>query len=638
LLCHAFIQLKFINENDNMAQSGKPYTPRFSLEFNLALQQLKTIVESTKDMPADNRVIAITRGLKELAPALSKMGIIAYDTPDYKASVTYKNLVSTAYVYQGQIRDFARAKAAMERVADTTALALLGTHNEDTITRYPLNQNEINALNSSSLLVVQEKSGAVTGIYHVSGDQLSGGTEYKPVNIARANQLLNEAIQSAQVRDGFNANNPAYASQAIKYQGLKDNFAKATAGYNDAAESSAVTQERQAPHNRVRPAWAQYYEIMQQKNPTTSAYKSAYDSFWNRVVNNAGEFIEGDAWVLHEQPVLLNAAKGTKDGQQYLFIINKNGVPKLFLATADLEKHAILTEIDATRALEIASAGYDSDSALKASQKFTDILKRYEYPLPESLVSTGISGTNNTKSASPGGRQSAYTYAAPEWFIDSLPNDILNKLKTTFANNPDAIKTAGALMLAPAIYEIAEKTHEAYESSGAQAAVKTASQALSQLYAAIEAGAAVSPYILPLLATPQGEITYMASILVAGMGGSQAMEAVENGTMYLWQKLAVEPLQAQAYEREQLRQQQQSALQKHNQIVDSIPEDAPLKRSMAETVIQQIASNAAQNEWSAQQTGTALQSLLTNGTSASSMHAVEPLSSPQPASHDITGP
>ena len=627
-------------------KDGKPYNPRFSPEFESTVKQFGTYVASIKGMPADARANAITQALKNMVAELGTVGIIAKDTVDYKHNHQVDtHLASTTFLYKGAIRDFPKAKAAMERLADTAAQALLGSSSEDTVTRYPLNPNAVNALNSSSLLVVQNKSGATTGIYHVSGDQLNGGLEYKPINLLQAGQLLDEAIKSAQVRDGFNASIPEYAKQELKYQDLKNTFIKATARYDDSSVTPTPAQELQANQKTIRPVWLQNIERMQIKKPSTDAFEIAYNSFWNKVINNTENFIDGSSRLLHEQPVLLNAEKGSKNWQQYLFLIEQDGVPKLFLATADLEKHAVFTEIDATCALELGSTGYDGNAALKAAQKFTDLLKRYEYPLPESLLSTETAARNNTKPASPGNRQSGFAYTAPDWLVENFPNSdkspansILSRLQNTIIENPAWSKSAANIALLPALYTIAEETQAAYVSSGMQSAMNTASQQLTRLYAGIEAGVAVSPYTLPLLATPHGEIAYMASTMAVTMAGSQTLEALENGTMYLWQKLAVEPLPAQANEREQLKQQEQSTHKRHQEIVNSIPHDPPLKKSATGTLAQHIAVNAAQSGWSIEKTCETLQALFQGNSSARSeyMQAAQP--SVQPAGQDVVGP
>lgn len=642
-----------------MARSNRPPSnPLRDTELIAAIDkyaaQLKNINESTHDEKTKTKLQE--SAFKEtVTPELIRYRIVPANSG---GNLAHRDFSSPLTLIEKTLGPGTRANAllVMNMVADKAALANIGSPG-DAITRYPLNVNSINTLTSSSLLVLKDSSGVTKGIFHVEGDQFRSNLEYKPITPAQGIGLLDEAIQSAQQRDRWNIERQTanYTAQEPRFQASKTDFIKNAAHIEALAQASAATMQA----NPSRNPWAQYYEQMNKKTPASQAFKSAYDSFWNRVINHTEDFISGNSRLLHEQAVLLNAAKGSKDWQNYLFLIEQDGAPKIFLATADLQKHAVFNEISAAEAMQLASSGYQNNSAeaQKAANSFMNVLHRHAYPLltPEP-AKININIYSSATLHSPGNRQSGYAYAAaPEWInptasinIKQGLSSIMDSAEHAMNKSPAIPKALGIAGLAPAVYDIAQQSYEAGKES-IQSGLTVAAQGASKLTAALEAGALISPYALPMLATPYGELSYLGYTALASTGGSLAMQSLENGTMWAWQKLAVEPLQAQADARAAEKSQQEVAQQKHLAILGKIPDTLSPEREAAQRqharimslipgtpspqqlMARQIVENAAKNGLSIEGTCTALNAASCHftGSAAESSHAAD-ASSPAP--------
>jgi len=573
---------------------------------------------TVKNLPPDDpaRFSVEQQALKDFSISMRQSKIALTFSQDNKVNFRSANPYITLKNSSTATSKLETANRAMVAASDAKALAILGIQG-DTITRYPLKPYALNLNNSASLLVINDGTGRSRGIYHVTGDQFNPRLEYKPVTTAQALELFKEEMESAKRIDLLNANNSAVTiTNEQKYQDLKDKFVK---------NSTQIDTINPLPPG-ARAVQKEYWDG-DKDHLSQAKQKITPEQFWEIVKSEYFDYVPGKTKLLFEQPIMLK--DGARNSYTNLFVVEQDGVPKIFMATRSNIVH--FEKISHELAKGLIESGLSADVAKSASEQFFSKLTEHGYFQQNASALSANAAPKNTFSAI--NKQRGYAYAdVPEW-LDTRPfttdikqakqglNNVLNSAERTMS--PAILKALGPVSMGPALYEIAKQTHEARQ-EGVQSELNTATVGIARLDAAIIAGGMANPYALPLLVNPYGELLYVGCVTAAAIGGSQFVQAAVDIERWAWQKLAVEPLQAQADARAAEKAQQEVAQQKHLAILDQIPDTLSPEREAAQReharimslipdtpsaqqlMAIQIVKNAAKNELSIEDTCTAL--------------------------------
>lgn len=586
--------------------------------------KLNTVKDLAPDDPA--RVVAEQSALKDLSICMRQNKVPLIFSEDRKINVGSRDLHTTLINNSKAASTYQTANLAMNAAGDAKALAILGMQG-DTITRYPLNPYAINLNNSSSLLVINDATGQSRGIYHVAGDQFNPRLEYQPVTTVQALGLFEEAVESAKKIDLLNANNPAVTiTKEQKYQGFKNDFLN---------HSTRIDTIKPLPPG-ARAAQKDYWDGDQDHQAQTKQ-KLRTEQFWGKVTSNYFDYVQGETKLLFEQPIMLQ--DGARNSYTNLYAVEQDGVPRIFMATRSSDVY--FKEITHELAKGLIESGLSTEAAKSASDQFFGKLTEHGYFQQNASALSANTAPKGTPSFVK--NQSGYAYAVPEkWVItESLTADLkqgvskaMDGVEHAMNKFPTVYKSLGTASVLPALYEISKQTYEAGKES-VQAGFNTATQGIAELDVAIDTGAMVSTYTLPLLANPYGELTYLGYTTLAAIGGSQAMQTLEDGAMWAWQKLAVEPLRAQAEARAAEKAQQEAEQQAHEAILNKIPDTPPPLQHPAQHVAEQVMMNAAKNRLSIGDTCTALNAAMCHftGIAPESNHAAD-ASHPAPTAQE----
>jgi hypothetical protein len=338
--------------------------------------------------------------------------------------------------------------------------------------------------------------------------------------------------------DKLNANNPAVTiTKEQKYQGFKNDFLN---------HSTRIDTIKPLPPG-ARAAQKDYWDGDQDHQAQTKQ-KLTTEQFWGKVTSNYFDYVQGETKLLFEQPIMLQ--DGARNSYTNLYAVEQDGVPRIFMATRSSDVY--FKEITHELAKGLIESGLSTEAAKSASDQFFGKLTEHGYFQQNASALSANTAPKGTPSFVK--NQSGYAYAVPEkWVItESLTADLkqgvskaMDGVEHAMNKFPTVYKSLGTASVLPALYEISKQTYEAGKES-VQAGFNTATQGIAELDVAIDTGAMVSTYTLPLLANPYGELTYLGYTTLAAIGGSQAMQTLEDGAMWAWQKLAVEPLRAQA--------------------------------------------------------------------------------------------
>ncbi len=618
-----------------MARQSKP--PTLKPAIIEAITDYGRKLMTVKDLPPDNpaRFSFEQQALMDFSISMRQNQIALTFSQDNKVNFRSVNPYITLTNTSKTTSKLETANRAVVAASDAKALAILGIQG-DTITRYPLKPYAPNLNNSASLLVINDETGQSRGIYHVTGDQFRPGLEYKPVTTAQALELFKEEVKSAKRIDLLNANNPAVTiTGEQKYQSLMENFVQ---------NSTRIDTINPLPPG-ARAVQKDYWDG-DKDHLSQAKQKLTPEQFWDKVTSNYFDYVQGETKLLFEQPIMLK--DGARNSYTNLFVVEQDGIPRIFMATRG--KDVYFQEITHELAEGLIKNGLPADAAKSASEQFFGKLTEHGYFQQNASALSANTAPKNT--ASFVNKQSGYAYAeVPEW-LDTRPftadikqakqvlNNVLNSAERTMS--PAILKALGPVSLGPALYEIAKQTHEARQ-EGVQSELNTATVGIARLDAALIAGGMANPYALSLLANPYGELLYVGCVTAAAIGGSQFVQAAVDIERWAWQKLAVEPLQAQADARAAEKAQQEVAQQKHLAILDQIPDTLSPEREAAQQeharimslipdtpspqqlMARQIVENAAKNELSIEDTCTALYAARCHFTdsAAESSHAAD---------------
>ncbi len=597
-----------------MAKQSK--TPTLKPAIIDAITDYGRKLMTVKDLPPDNpaRFSFEQQALEDLLITMRQNDVKLTFHENYKINFPRADETLTIYNSMKSPQKIQTGNLAMGAASDAKALAILGIQG-DTITRYPLKPYAPNLNNSASLLVINDETGQSRGIYHVTGDQFRPGLEYKPVTTAQALELFKEEVKSAKRIDLLNANNPAVTiTGEQKYQGLMENF----------VQNSTRIDTIKPPPPGARAVQKDYWDG-DKAHLSQAKQKITPEQFWGRVTSEYFDYVPGETKLLFEQPIMLR--DGARDSYTNLLVVEQNGVPKIFMATR--ESDVYFKEITHELAKGLIESGLSADAAKSASEQFFSKLTEHGYfqqnasALSANTIPKHIPTLVN--------KQSGYAYTVPEWVnTESLAADLkqglsnaMDGVEHSINKYPAIPKMLGPLSLGPAIYEVAQQSYEARKES-IQSELNTATVGIAKLDAALIAGGMTSQYALPLLTNPYGEVAYLGYTALAAIGGSQAMQTLEDGAMWAWQELAIEPLRVQAEARATEKAQLAAAQREHEAILSQIPDTLSPEREAAQReharimslipdtpsrqqlMARQIVENAAKNGLSIEDTCTAL--------------------------------
>jgi|GEM_PF-3503519 len=574
---------------------------------------------TVKNLPPDDpaRFSVEQQALKDFSISMRQSKIALTFSQDNKVNFRSANPYITLKNSSTATSKLETANRAMVAASDAKALAILGIQG-DTITRYPLKPYALNLNNSASLLVINDGTGRSRGIYHVTGDQFNPRLEYKPVTTAQALELFKEEMESAKRIDLLNANNSAVTiTNEQKYQDLKDKFVK---------NSTQIDTINPLPPG-ARAVQKEYWDG-DKDHLSQAKQKITPEQFWEIVKSEYFDYVPGETKLLFEQPIMLK--DGTRDSHTNLLVVEQDGVPRIFMATREGDVH--FREIKHDLAKGLIESGLSADVAKSASEQFFSKLTEHGYFQQNASALSANAAPKNTPSFV--NKQRGYAYAqVPDW-LDTRPftpdikikqvlNNVLDSVEHSINKYPAILKSLGPLSLVPAVYKISKQTSEAGKES-LQSALSTATIGIAELDATVTGGGMAGAYASPLLANPYGGLTYMGYVIAGGTIGNLSMQTAKESALWAWQKLAVEPLQAQADARAAEKAQREAAQQKHLAILNQIPDTLSPEREAAQReherimrlipdtpsaqqlMARQIVENAARNGLSIEDTCTAL--------------------------------